>query len=279
MIRRPFFSHPKATFRAPETAVGGGGLALIFTDSFETGGWGHTENSVSWGSRTSVAVSTDNPRTGTYCAKFTYAGSAPGGDAWAEARLDLGAIYREVKIEFYLYIPDGTESYGGAAYTIRNDSPNNNKLVRLWRGDKSDANDGYSSFYNKQGCSFTRNGTTIANAISEYGHDGGIGQNGADGNGPSAQGYTSYITSSDRGTWVKVAFYAKAATSNSPADGINRIYKNDTLVGESTDLVSLPNGGVSLAGFDFTYILGWANSGYDSTTYLLVDDFNIYAAA
>jgi hypothetical protein len=256
------------------TGVASGMLPLLFSDDFSSGDLSHTQNGISWASSTRTAVSSDNSKGGPYSLKFTFDANSD-----AEQRFALGTVRTELMLTFDLYIPTGTEAYGGAAYAIPDVNPNNNKLLRLWRGDQSDGNDGYSQFWVKAGASTTRNGSggaEIARLIQEYGKSGGgVGQFGnGDPTEADAQSYDHFITTADRGTWLAIQIHVKAATA-AGNNGVIETWKNGTQVASCSALDIYP-GSDAENGFDFGYLLGFANSGFASTTYLFIDNVKIY---
>lgn len=252
-----------------------GSLPLLFSDNFESGNLSHTENGISWATAGSVAVSTQNANGGTHSAKFTMAAGSTSG---AELRFDLGKTYTEWQCTFDLYIPNGAESYGGAAYTHGTSNPANNKFFRLWRGDKSDGNDGYSSVYWRIGASTERGSTSGGMSQSdlqaEYGQNGSVGPNGSNGTGPDAGSSANFIALADRGTWMSIDIYCKCATVANN-NGVIRIKKNGATLINSTNLQFYPDSGNN--GADFGYLLGFANSGFAADTFLFVDNVNMYA--
>jgi hypothetical protein len=253
------------------TGVASSSLPLLFSDDFSTGDLSHTQNGISWAGSARTAVSSQNANGGVYSLKFTFDANSD-----AEQRFDLGSARSELLITFDLYIPNGTESYGGTAYSIPNVSPNNNKVLRLWRGDKSDGNDGYSQFWVKAGASTTRNtsGSDIARLIQEYGKSGGgVGEFGS-GAQADAQSYDHFITTADRGTWMAVQIHAKAATA-AGNNGVIETWKNGITIASANTLDIYP-GSAAQNGFDFGYLLGFANSGFAATTYLFIDNVKIY---
>lgn len=248
----------------------GGRLPILFTDTFESGGLTHTENGISWGTSGGVTVSTQNSNGGTQSAKFTMlAGSTSG----AELRFDLGATYSEWDCSFDLYIPNGAESYGGAAYSHGASNPANNKFFRLWRGDKTDGNDGYSSVYWRIGASTERGSTSGGMSQSdlqaEYGQNGSVGPNGSNGTGPDAGSSANFIALADRGAWMSIYIYCKCATAANN-DGVIQIKKNGVSLINSTNLQFYPDSGNN--GADFGYLLGFANSGFAADTLLFMDN-------
>lgn len=243
--------------------VAGAGTAAFFTDTFSTGDLSHTEGGASWdlsnaGAGDSVAVVSGTGNTGNGLV-FTFGGGASGDDAWAEQNFDLGALYSELTIDFDLYIPDGTEAWGGAAYAHRNDSPSNNKFIRLWGADYSDDEKvGASLFYDAAG-------SNINIEWSEA--QGGIGVN--------EQASASFIRAADLGEWMSVRVYAKAPTAST--DGVLRIWKNGSLVIERTAMGNYTVG--EPHAYRYGYLLGYANSGFASTTKIVIDNVRVYEGA
>ena len=251
-----YTSHPNGD------AIAGPGptTGLMFTDGFETGDKSHTENSVAWGGSTNAAVQASRGNPG-YALQFTFTGTASGSDATAEQRFDLGALYSELTITFDLYVPDGAEAWGGAAYAHRNDSPNNNKFFRLWPVTYDDRT--------KVGASLLRSsnqGVSVSDTRSEWAVDGG-------GVGTKGAAAASIITPSDLGTWIAIKLYCKAATAS--VDGTLQIYKNGALIIDNDGTVDNYHA-EHPEGWRFGYLFGWSNSGFDATTYLQVDNVRIY---
>lgn len=244
--------------------VGGVGITPFFSDGFESGDFSTTQNGVTWSGVGDADVTVQSGRgvDGTKSAQFRFVGTAPGGDAGAERRFDLGALYTELTIAFDLYIPDGTEAWGGAAYAHRADSPSNNKFFRLWPADYNDDT--------KVGASFWT--TTDSGVISKTRSEWVQPQNTSIGEAGVAR--AAFINNSDRGAWIAVKIYCKAATST--ANGTMRIYKNGALAIDNSNAVdnyraALPEG------WRYGYLLGAANSGFDATTYLQIDNVKFYA--
>jgi hypothetical protein len=253
-------------------------LPLLFSDDFESGNLNHTENGVAWEGGAFTSVSTQNSNGGTRSLRFAFQGSGAGGEATAEQRFSFTTPLLELAIEFDLYYPDGGESYGGAAYVIREASGNNNKFMRLWRGNKSDGNDGYSSHYFKTGAeNRPGGGGGIANIYPSYGvNGGGIGPRGSTGTGPTFT-TNSFVASGDLGAWHHILFYSKCGTVSD--GGVIEIWKNGVLIGTVEDIDIYPSGGSSQNGVDFGYLLGYANSGFTSQTLLFIDNVKIYGVS
>jgi hypothetical protein len=250
------------------------GLPLLFNDGFESGDLTHTQNSISWASSGSTVVSNLNSNGGTRSLKYTF---ASGATSTAEQRFDLGQPYVELVLMFDLYYPDGTESYGGAAFAEGPSNPNNNKFFRLWRGTQSDGNNGYDTFDTKTGASTLRNntGNNRATLIQEYGKNlGGVGEFGS-GSQADAGSFSSFVTLTDLGHWMNVQIHVQAATS-AGNNGIIETWKNGTKIMSANNLDIYPSGGDAKNGFDFGYLLGFADSGFVSTTILFIDNVKIY---
>lgn len=327
------------------------GLSRLFTDNFETGDLTHTEGGVSWGSSAATSVSTLNPFLGSFSLKFTF---ASGVNSWSEQRFSLGATYNKIGCTFQLYIPNGSESWGGAAYSHGPSSPSNNKFFRTWRGNPADGNNGYTNKYFETGASFERGanagGMNQSDMQIEYGENGTVGPNGSQGGGfqPSAAIYSGWVAAADRGQWMSISYYTQTATgaqfvgsvsgttltvtsmisgtiqtgsylidvandgsllqkgtkitgfgtgsggmgtytvNNSQTvasetmcsdngDGVVQISKNGSLLASSTNLPCFPTTGAANNGFDYGYLLGFANAGFAATTYLFIDNVSIYA--
>jgi hypothetical protein len=259
--------------------AGTAGAQQIFFDSFESGAKDHQENGVSWTSGTGVSVVKDFGHTGSNSLKFSFVGGGAGEDAWAEQRFNLGRAYNEVVVEWYAYYPTGGDGKG-VEFVHRRESPGNNKFIRLWRGPKSDGNDGYSNFTLKAGASTDSSGTSGDEMIfGEYGstpgetNQTGVGPNGSDGNGASAGSFNNFLTDSYRGRWMKIKVRVKASTARTAADGIIELYRDDVLMSRASVLKMYPGDGAG--GFDFGYLMGWANSGFAQASSMYIDDVRI----
>jgi hypothetical protein len=237
----------------------GAGGSTVFADDFESGDLTHTQGAAAWtgwntGGGATAGVGSVQTGRGSpgYGANFQFTGGASGTDSSVELRFDLGALYTELTVMFDMYIPDGGESWGGAAYAHRNDSPGNNKLIRLWGVDYADDEKVGASLFHNAGYS---------NVNAEWSEAGaGIGVNG--------QASAAFIEAGDLGTWINVKVYVKAPTAST--DGVLRIYKNGTLLIERT---AMDNYAVGEAhAYRYGYLMGWANSGFAATTHVVLDN-------
>jgi hypothetical protein len=240
--------------------VAGSGAAAFFTDGFESGDLSNVQGGFDWQTADpDVTVQAGRGTNASYGLQFRFVGVPAGSDSGAECRFDMGALYSEVTIEFDLYVPDGTEAWGGAAYFHRTDSPNNNKFFRLWGSTYSDRE--------KVGASLWRTASGGSNTNAEWSVGGGIGENGTSGQ------RAELIGSADLGAWMAVKFYVKAPTAST--GGIVQIWKNGALLIERANLANYTEG--ELHAYRYGYLFGAANSGFDSTTYLIIDNVKFYS--
>lgn len=223
---------------------------LISEDNFEQGKWASF-----WGSKTGVSISSAAAKDSTYSARFFYPARADGGDGWSELRFNLGSPRTEIAIQFDLYIPSN--------YEHRNSTgPDNNKFFRLWN-----TSGGYSSDNEKIGASLNPNSsTTGSNLTMEYRDSAreGVGSQGSTSN---------FIVPNDYGKWTRFVIYIKAATNSAPA--ILRFYKNGTLFKQITAPINYDPG---TQGYQYGYLLGWSNSGFNQDTVFYIDNVKFYDA-
>jgi hypothetical protein len=239
----------------------------IFSDDFESGNLGKSQNGVSWGTSSSAAVSTDIAHSGTRSLRFSFAGGGAGSDSNAEQRFALGREYSEVDISFYIYYPDGSEGLG-ARYVHRTESPANNKFIRVWKGNTSDGNQGYTDQWVKAGVSTWPTGNGDSDIGGEIGTDTKpTGQY-------NARSKSGAINDSMRGKWTLMRIHMKASTATNRNDGIIEMWANGAQLFRSADLPLYPSNGSSPA-FQFGYLLGWANSGFAQATRIYIDDVQI----
>ena len=212
-------------------------------DDFESGTWKDF-----WGSRTkNVTISQDKSKDGDYSSKWVYPGGSVSEDGWAEARFDLGAQYTELTISFDIFIPDNYRHRKG-------DTSHNNKLFRLWQSDYKDREKLGATLY-PQGDS----GDSLVGG--DYRKASNLGMSSA------VNTSRDFITSDDRGKWMAVSIYVRAASDTQPA--IIRIHKNGKQHFEDVfDNNYIPG----TQGFRYGYLLGWSNTGYSEETTFYIDN-------
>lgn len=235
--------------------VKGSGATAFFTDGFSSGDLTHAEGGASWLASTNTSVQSGRGNPG-YALQYTFSTSAA---TIAEQRFDLGALYNELTIEFDIYIPNGAEPWGGAAYSHVNASPSNHKFFRLWGTDYADKEKIGASLFYESGYS---------EIGPEWDTGGGIGQK-------LPHGY-GFISLSDLGKWMAVKIYIVAATSTTM--GTMKIWKNGTLWIDATGTMNSYEAGEAHA-YRYGYLLGAANGGFAGTTYMMIDNVRFYAGA
>jgi len=222
---------------------------VIFTDDFSSGDLSKSLGSASWGHATRVDVSGAQNIVGpSSAARFTFEGSSDlSRDAMSELRFDLGKIYQEVWIQYYLYVPSN--------YYHRDASgSDNNKMLRIWGQNYSDGE--------KVGLSTWPESSGASRVMADWSLRGqSIGQKG--------DRYSSFISSSDRGKWMKIRVQVSAARSTGDY-GTIRVWKNDELVINNYQTVDNYHSGEP-HGYRYGYLLGWSNSGFNETTLMYID--------
>jgi len=256
---------------AARAAQVAGELSYIFSDDFSSGDKLKEENGFFWSGGVRSTVSTLNPRSSTHSIRSVYNARADeNSDSWTETRFNLGILYKEIDIQFDLYVPDGTEPWGGAAYYQEDaPGPDNNKLFRLWgSGGRDNSNiNSYTQHHEKIGASLWPEGNGQSRTQQEWNRQAvSIGAKG-----PSSPGF---IASSDLGKWMTIRFYARLPTElfadDADSDGFYKTYKNGTLILDN------PLNNYS-DGYDHGwvdgYVLGWANTGFVEETIMFLDNF------
>ena len=248
----------------------------IFTDSFEGGNLSHTQGGIKWATSSNTSVYNGFGHSGSHSLKFAYPAGSPSVGSWAEQRFDLGANYPELYIEWYEYYPNGTEGLG-PKYVHQAASPTNDKFLRVWSGNQSDGNNGYTSFNVKVGASTGVGGVSTGDEqlFAEWGVNGlGVGPNGSSGSQPGFF-YNSWVTDTVRGRWIDVRVHLKVATSSNN-NGVIEVWRDGTKVISATTLANYPSGGAGNY-YNFGYLMGWANSGFAQATNVYVDDVSFSA--
>jgi hypothetical protein len=244
-------SPPADACKAPEPT------GLLFSDDFGSG-LTKTANGFKWsGSGTNAQVVDDSGSASGKALRFRFKAAASGQDSHAEQRFVLPNL-KDVWIQYTVVIP--------LNYLHRNDEgADNNKALRLWYGNKSDGNDGYSSYVIKGGFSTLPSDRLIP----EWGPP-GVGQRDA----PTASGW---ITSEDRGKQVTFTFHVKTDTKctgdpkTTGGNGALEAWKGEKRIVSYRELC-WPSKGY---GFDRGYAWGWANSGFAQQTDILMRKFSV----
>ncbi|WP_168118649.1 heparin lyase I family protein [Paenibacillus sp. HB172176] len=267
-------------------AAASGSSDVYFTDDFETGdattiidgfGWQTAEDGLGH-TGPNVEISDDIARSGDYSMRFTFVGKPYGEDNIAEQRFDLGEDLNEVWFQWYQYYPDGNEQQTigidlGPQWYHRDDpiGATNNKLLRIGT---NEGNNAINSIYGYE-TDIDKNGNSLA--IMKYRSDGnGMGTySNSSINGGILQDETI------RGRWVEYIIHVKTASGWQQPDGVSEMWVDGMQVHDHHDLNSWPTTGgaadVDKNIFNHGYIMGWANSGFNETSYTYIDDFTISA--
>lgn len=239
---------------------------LFLSDDFESGDLETADGGFRWLSTTDASVVADHAHSGSHSLRFSYEGKASGGDAWAEARFDLPPS-QELWFDYYIYLPDGTEGLGTAAYAHRDDTgADNNKFWKI-----AESHSGASV-------------TALLEAFPEAGN-GGIAKsrpmwgNPADGVSSSTYGLGGsdpIVKTEDLGGWSYWRFHLKISDPGA-SNGVWRMWKNGDLIVDGTGIANDPSDSDRnkyLTG----YLMGWSNSGFDQDTYVWLDDLRFFSA-
>jgi hypothetical protein len=275
----PSMQVASATFAVEPVTV-----TVAFQDDFESGDFSHTQNGVSWSSVVYLDVTTNVSHSGTHAARFREGESVqPGGGNWSELRFDGLANLPEVFMQYYLYLPSGSESpsVGPKAKIL---GTLNDKFFRLWGGGDVGytfgAGNTTNPFSNKVGASTWGVGSGAGAGLDgslgiEYSYSAAGTQWGM-GQGPGRTATpVPFINDANRGRWVQIRVRAKNATAANN-DGVVQIWVDGTLVQDDHALINGDiYGGTGPTGYTTGYLLGWANNGWPAGQYVYLDDFVI----
>lgn len=227
--------------------------ATLFTDGFEKGTLDRTaQNGVSWIASQATAVNNGQAASGQYSLRFSFAGVPRGEDSFAEQRIALPSK-PAYWFKYKLYVP--------ANYAHRSDSYSNNKFLAVYQSPYQKENSGFQVNFSLQ-----PNGSGGSNVeVHHY-------NNGSEG--PVRWDVVkNFISDADKGKWMDLIAEVRVPASASSADGIMRLWKNGQQVVNITNLASWGGSGKNY--IDQAYFLGWANSGFDQTTLMYIDDVQI----
>lgn len=231
------------------------GGAALFSDSFAAGDLTYTENGVAWQGVGGSIISDPGNSSG-YALRMRYNASPPTASS-AEQRFSLGAQYEELWFKIRLVIPSNYSH-------INNEGADNNKFFRLWSGNTSDGNNGYTQFYVKLGSSLwpEAGDTGDSYLLNDLGTDSAA--VGPTGGTPA----NNFISAADFGNEVTIVMRMRADTAGTPGafydytsgNGAVELWKNGTKQYGWETIQCRPSAGTSA--FEFGYLLGWANSPY-----------------
>ncbi len=190
-------------------------------------------------------------RTG-FAMRFRNGPDAPGEDSNAEQRFTLPVDVDEFWIEYYLHAPSN--------YVHRNDSPSNNKGMRLWGDDYGATNKvGFSTWYNS---GYANNSSVRIDRTT----DTGVGPSSPSGFPGQTSPTAAYgIVLND---WVRVRIYYKMESATNANDQLTKIWFDDVLALEWQNQHQVYD--TVRPYWNQGYLMGAANSGY-----LAITDFYI----
>jgi len=207
----------------------------------------------------------NGPGTGTCAMRFRY----PANDNQSEQRWHFDGGLSELWFGYWWKVP--INFYHGTV-----GSGSNQKLNALWMDEYEFQGDGVGPTWT---CQFRRADTNGSSRLSCY-H---ISSDPGASSGETGQvgGSSNLITTpDDRGRWMFLLYYIKAATGIGTLDGVAKIYRmweggsSFELLWEDTDMDTYVPAGLS--GFHYGYIMGWNNTLYAEETEFLMDDFTIW---
>ena len=214
-----------------------------------------------WTNGSYVDVSSSIARSGTRSARFRQ--GAPQGDGtWAELRFGGLPRLNEVYVQYYLYMPSGTENPSvGPKVTVLNPG-GNDKFFRIWADD-------YGAAPKLGASTWSQSGNTGALG-HEYTYTPPSGVPWGMGQGPTAPPLVPFIIDANKGRWIQMRLHFKVSGSDNRS-GVIQIWADGRLLVDQTQLAVYPPNGVGnyLAN---GYILGYANSGFAPGQYMYVDD-------
>jgi len=263
---------------------------LIFFDSFESGDLSKTNGyGFKWSTPNRTSVVTMDPSCGNlnkgdatilfdgsptcrgpytnknwqaYNGKNSLNFNYPANKGWTEQRFNTGTPLKEVWISFMLRVPDNFK-YGPKG------GPN--KLFALWMDDYSQHGDGSTIWL-----TMWDNNSDNASVAFTYSRGGYTSST-------SMRQYKPFITTDDRGKWMKIIIHAKTESSPGKSDGMIQTFRKwddspvlETIHDGKNLPIKIPTNGPS--GFQRGYILGWANASYTDETDWLLDDFTLSAS-
>lgn len=186
---------------------------------------------------------------------------------------------QEFWMRYDLYYPSGSESPNIGANCHRSGElpfgGDNNKFLRLWKGNHSDGANGYSNLYVKIGASTSQSGASGEELYIEYGTNGnGVGPGGSSGSSPGG-GINPFMTDALRGAWRRYGWHIKAATSANN-NGVMELWRDGVQLFSVTNMASYPSatGDVNNR-FEYGYLMGFPNGLYTGNCKVYMTNFAI----
>jgi hypothetical protein len=224
--------------------------AATFRDSFDVGALSSAQSGFAWRPSTeTVTVSSVNSLSGNYALALKFAAVADGQDDMAQATMDLPKK-GEYWFHYKLFVPSNYyhRTQSGAA---------NNKFLAVYAAP-------YSTPGFQINFSTEPNGSGGSNLEVHY-YNNGREQ-------PVKSVASNFISDAEKGKWNDILVQVKAPTSSGSNDGVLRMWRNNKMV---CDLSNLASYGGSSNFISQAYFLGWSNSGFTQTTTFYIDDLEV----
>lgn len=234
--------------------------SALFSDSFASNDFSHTENGIAWLAATANTAVTGNKL------QFTYPARAMGSDGWSEQRLyyikKAGNPLSEIWVKYDIEIP--------ANYYHRDDTVDHNNVNKFLTFYARNYGDGFEARFDLQAGSSGQSLIQYSVYINQV----------------EISAYTTSaiaIATADFGTTISLIARVKTETSNGSNDGVMQIWKKAQGAGSYTKLhermagssyLNMGNlwGGASKNYIDEIYFWGWANSGFTNETIINIDN-------
>lgn len=266
-------------------------VEALYTDGFESyplGNFESTGDVFSWSLHPRVAASADRAFSGSQSVKFSF---GPG-ELSGEMRFLLDKKYTELWFRYKMWVPS---NYFHRVNPDPERASNNKGLMMLW----GDSYSGYSPTASLHFLPFDNGSNGDSYLYPAWRVNGPTALNFFDPNdlsgGDPLTASPVGIVQADRGTWVDwvmhfkvstnpIAYESRAAWDPVNDNGAVQVWKNGNLLLDITNAHNYYGGGASDPGgvgdgWNFGYILGAANSGWDELTEIFIDDFAIAETA
>lgn len=228
---------------------------VMFTDDFSSGDLTKTQNGFQWLDMTNTKVVTFS---GSKALEFTYSATSAGQDGWSEQRFALGNYYRDVWVKYDIYVPSN--------YTLR-ELVNEKSYLTLWTDSYTGAPGvagGFQHFGNPNGSDYLMfQDWSAAKSVAHI----------------RDETRKPAAFSAHKGKWANIIMQMKAGTGS--GDAVIKLWVDNNLVFDISP--GNPNPYISMttllyqAGannrFNFGYLLGWSNNGFNQTTRIYIDNF------
>lgn len=253
----PVVGPPSAILIASTTAIATG-VTPFFADGFDTGARLNA-NGFSWSTANGgVSVSSERAFSGTHSLRFRFEADVLGDDSWAEQRFNLGRNLTEIWIDMMIYVP--------ANYRHRNDSPSNNKFIRIWGDDYAAENKvGASTWFSSS------SPTTSSMRIDRFTTPSGMGPS----SGPDGVTSPTAAYAVTKGAWNRVRLHFRHTTSFLDNNALAEVWFGATKVLSWSDMNQVFDSARPY--WNAGYLLGWSNSGFDEETIFFIDDVKFYS--